>query len=52
LDPGNEGYLRSGKKVTLIIHPTIQSKDAQKLCDDSEKVIKDELLKYDYIVKA
>lgn len=49
---GNEGYLRSGKKVTLIIHPTIQSKDAQRLCDESEKVIKDELLKYDYIVKA
>jgi len=36
----------------LITHPTIQSKDANELCADSEQLIKDELLKYDYIVKV
>jgi len=48
---GNEGRLRTGK-VTLVIHPTIQSKSADELCQQSEKLIKDELLKYDYLVKV
>lgn len=50
-DSGKEGFLRGGKKVTMVVHPTLYSDDADELMRVSEKLIKDELVKYDYKVR-
>jgi 1-acyl-sn-glycerol-3-phosphate acyltransferase len=44
---GKEWMLRAGG-IKVVVHPPIQSKggDAQELCDESYKLIKESLVKY------
>ncbi|KAK3236809.1 hypothetical protein CYMTET_53070 [Cymbomonas tetramitiformis] len=45
---GNEGSLRSGK-VKIVIHPPVSGTNANEMCKESEALIKNELVKYDYL---
>lgn len=45
---GKEGALKSGK-VKIVIHPPVSGTDASAICKDSEALIKNELVKYDYL---